>query len=68
MLNSACRWCIVKKTGIFLTIPTGKSCVLLDSVQAKAAWLLLIFFICLHNQLSSIHSVLRIKNADIRKM
>ena len=31
-----------------LTILTGKNCVLLNSVQE---WLLLTFFICLHNQI-----------------
>ena len=38
--------------------------VLLNSEQEftrTEAWLLLAFFICLHNQLSSIHSVIRIK-------
>ena len=33
-----------------------------------AAWLLLIFFICLHNQLSPIHSITRIKSIDVWKM
>ena len=35
-------------------------CVLLSSVQKRIeieAWLLLIFFLCLHNQLVSIHSI-----------
>ena len=42
-----------------LTILTGKSCVSrvsLNSVKRMAGWLLLIFFICLHNELRSIHS------------
>ena len=42
-----------------LTIVTGKSYVLLSSVQEFIeieAWLLLTFFLCLHNQSSSIHS------------
>ena len=49
-----------KKTQQHLTILTGKNCVLLHSVQEfieTEAWLLLAFFICLHNQLSSIHSI-----------
>ena len=36
-----------------------ENCVLLNSVQEFIeieAWLLLIFFLCLHNQLISIHS------------
>ena len=42
-----------------LTILTGKSCVLLNSAKAIADWLVLIFFICLHNHLSSIiHSII----------
>ena len=32
--------------------------ILLNSVQGMAAWLLLIIFICLNNQLSSIHSII----------
>ena len=43
---------------LHLTILTGKRCVLLNSVQRMAGWLLLIFFICLHNKLSSIHSII----------
>ena len=45
---------------IKLMILTGKSRVLplFNSVQGMAGWLLLIFFICLHNQLSSIHSII----------
>ena len=42
-----------------LTKITGKNCVLFDLVQEFikiGAWLLLNFFICLHGQLSSIHS------------
>ena len=35
---------------------------------AMAAWLLPIFFIYLHNQLSSIYSITRIKSTDARKM
>ena len=30
-----------------------------------ATWLLLTFFKCLHNQLSSIHSIIRIKSTDV---
>ena len=39
----------------------GKTCVLLNSVQIfmeKQGWLLLTFFICLHNQLSSFNSII----------
>ena len=32
--------------------------ILLNSVQGMAAWLLLFIFICLNNQLSSIHSII----------
>ena len=53
----------VNDCGIFislsLTMLTGKNCVLLNSVKEITeieAWLLLIFFICLRNKLSSIHS------------
>ena len=45
-----------------LTILTEKSCVLLNSVREfieLEAWLLLTFFICLYNQLSSIHSIVK---------
>ena len=41
-----------------LTILTGTSCVLLSSVQEMAGWLPLTFFVCLHNQLSSIHTII----------
>ena len=41
-----------------LTILTGTSCVLLSSVQGMAGWLPLTFFVCLHNQLSSIHTII----------
>ena len=37
-----------------LTILAGKS----NSVQEMAGWLPLVFFIYLHNQLSSIHSII----------
>ena len=50
----------VTAKGGLLTIATGKSCVLLSSVQKvieKEAWQLLTFFLCLHNQLNSIHPV-----------
>ena len=43
-----------------LTILTGKNCFNQFSTR-MAAWLLLTFFICLRNQLSSIHSITRIK-------
>ena len=50
---------------LVLTILKGKTCVsrsmvLLNSVKEfikREAWLLLTFFISLHNQLSSIHSI-----------
>ena len=44
-----------------LTILKEKLCftkVLINSVQGMTAWLLLIFFICLQNQLSSLHSII----------
>ena len=41
-----------------LTILAGKSCISLNSVQGMAGWLPLVFFIYLHNQLSSIHSII----------
>ena len=43
-----------------LTILTGKTCALLNSVQKFIeiqGWLLLTFFICLHNQLNSFNSI-----------
>ena len=39
----------------------GKTCALLSSVQKFIeiqGWLLLLFFICLHNQLSSFNSII----------
>ena len=39
----------------------GKTCALLNSVQKfieMEGWLLLTFFICLHNQLSSFNSII----------
>ena len=47
--------------GAPLTIFTWKTCVLLNSVQKfieMQGWLLLTFFICLHNQLSSFNSII----------
>ena len=44
-----------------LTILTWKTCALLNSVQKFIeiqSWLLLTFFICLHNQLSSFNSII----------
>ena len=41
-----------------------KLCFTLFSTK-MAAWLLLIFFVCLHNQLSSIHFITRIKSTDV---
>ena len=37
-------------------------------ITRMAAWLLLTFFICLHNQLSSVYSITRIKNTDVWKV
>ena len=51
---------MIKNPG-FLTILTWKTCVLLNSVQKFLeiqGWLLLTFFICLHNQLSSLNSII----------
>ena len=51
---------MIKNPG-FLTILTWKACVLLNSVQKFLeiqGWLLLTFFICLHNQLSSFNSII----------
>ena len=51
---------MIKNPG-FLTILTWKTCVLLNSVQKFLeiqGWLLLTFFICLHNQLSSFNSII----------
>ena len=36
-----------------LTILTGRTCVLLKKFIEERGWLLVTFFICLHNQLSS---------------
>ena len=41
-----------------LTIPTGKDWCFTQFSTGMAGWLLLIFFISLHNQLSSIHSII----------
>ena len=44
-----------------LTISRGGTCTLLNSVQKSIetqGWLLLTFFICLQNQLSSINSII----------
>ena len=42
-----------------LTILTRKDWCFTQFSTGMAGWLLLIFFICLHNQLSSIHSIIR---------
>ena len=48
-----------------LTILTGKNCFIQYSTR-MAGWLLLTFFIYLHNQLSSfIHYITRIKSTDV---
>ena len=41
-----------------LTILTRKDLCFIQFSTGKACWLLLIFFICLHNQLSFIHSII----------
>ena len=41
-----------------LTILTGKDWCFTQFSTGMAGWLFLIFFICLHNQLSSIHSII----------
>ena len=56
--------CIITpwKKELCLTILTRKNCVLLNSVQEFIeieAWLFLVFFICLRNQLSSMHSIVK---------
>ena len=43
---------------MFLMMPTGKDWCLTQFITEMAGWLLLIFSICLHNQLSSIHSII----------
>ena len=50
---------------VYLAILTGRSCVLLNSVQRMTGWLLLIFFKCLHTQLNSKHSIISIKSTDV---
>ena len=50
---------------VYLAILTGKSYVLLNSIQRMTGWLLLIFFVCLHNQLSSKHSIISIKSTNV---
>ena len=42
----------------WLTILTGKDWCFTQFSTGMAGWLLLIFFICLHNQLSSIHFII----------
>ena len=57
----------VATLNILLTIPIGKKCVLLNSVQELTeieALLLLTFFICLHNHLSSKHCHV-LKSTDV---
>ena len=48
-----------------LTILTGKDWYLTQFSTGMARWLLLTFFICLHNQLSSIHPII---STDVWKM
>ena len=56
------------KTFLTLIILTEKSCILVNSEQGMAGWLLLIFFVCLHNQSSSINSIMTVKNRNVWKM
>ena len=42
----------------FLTILTDKDWCFIQFSTGMAVWLLLIFLLCLHNQLSSIHSII----------
>ena len=42
----------------FLTVLTGKDRCFTQFSTGVAGWLLLIFLTCLHNQLSSIHSII----------
>ena len=48
-----------------LTILTGKDWCFTHFSTGMTGWMLLIFFICLHNQLNSIHSIISI---DVWKM
>ena len=50
---------IGKLTKICLTIPTGENCCFTQFSIRVVAWLLLNFFVCLQNQLSSILSTVR---------
>ena len=43
-----------------------KNFVLLNSLQRLVVWLFLTFFICLHNQLMSRHSIIRVKTKVAR--
>ena len=58
LTSKAVNFNLEQRSQITLTISTGKNCVLLSSLQGLAGWLFLIFFICLHNQLSFIHSII----------
>ena len=58
MSEGVARRCSIKK--VLLAILTGKNFVILNSVQEFIeikVWLLLSFFVCLHNQLKSIHPI-----------
>ena len=48
-----------------LTILTGKDWCFTQFSTGMAGWLLLVFLICLHNQLSSVHSII---STDVWKM
>ena len=45
-------------TSLFLTILTWKNLCLTEKFIEKQGWLLLTFFICLYNQLSSLNSII----------
>ena len=54
----------ITKTIVYYVILTGKNCALLSSLQEFneiGSRLLLTFFLCLHNKLSYLHSIARIK-------
>ena len=59
------QWSIKLMEKILLTILTGKGWCFTQFSTGMAGWLLLIFFTCLHNQLSSRHSIV---STDVWKM
>ena len=50
--------CLSMMMLIFINILTGKKLCFTQFITRMAAWLLLAFFVCLHNQLISIHSII----------